>query len=285
MSRIESVSSINTFNQCKRKYYYSYKLNLPRKDSISTLTGKAVHDALENFYNISLDDINKENYQIELKHSLMNLYNKSWSESADALLKLELDKNTIRAYYQDSIYMLQNFIDDFLDKLKEEIKTLSFTEAFNKIKPETEVFLQSEKHNVHGYLDVVMNLKEGDSYILDYKTSKSDEFSDEYKLQLAIYALMFKDRYGKLPNKVGLHFLRHGTKKFIEVTESLLLKAEKECELIKLNTESNSLIDYEKNPSPLCKWKEGECSFYELCFGIKKVNDFEEGIMAKEIIK
>ncbi len=274
MTRVESPSSINTFNTCKRKYYYSYKLSLPKKDSIAALTGKAVHDALENFFKIDINNVNKENFDIELRHNLMNLYNKVWSESLQALLKLELDKEIIRDYYQNSMNMLNNFINDFLERLKQELVNLSFQEAFTKIKPETEVFLFSEKYQVQGYLDALMNFN-GDTYILDYKTSKSDEFSEDYKLQLGIYSLMFQEKFGKLPKKVGLHFLRHGTRKFIDVTEELVKKAEKECQLIQINTGSNDINDYEKNPGYYCKWRDGSCSFYDLCFGVKKLTDFE----------
>ena len=62
MTRVESASSINTYFHCPRQYYYSYKLELPRKDSIATITGKAMHTTLERFYKLNLIGINKENY-------------------------------------------------------------------------------------------------------------------------------------------------------------------------------------------------------------------------------
>src|SRR3989338_5892997 len=114
MTRVESPSSINTYNMCKRKYFYSYKLNLPRKDSISTLTGKAVHDALEKFFKIDITNINKTNYELVLKHEVLNLFNSAWTKALPSLLKLENDKETIRHYYGESMYMLQNFVNDYL---------------------------------------------------------------------------------------------------------------------------------------------------------------------------
>ncbi len=275
MTRLESPSSINTYNLCKRKYFYSYKLNLPRKDSISTLTGKAVHDALENFFKIDTTNITKANYELVLKQHLMHLFNLSWTKALPNLLKLENDKETIRKYYQDSMYMLENFINDFLSTLSSVINGHSFQESFNKLKPKTEVYLYSEKHNVHGYLDAVLEIN-GEIYIIDYKTSSRDDMTEDYMLQLGIYALMFNEKHGKLPHKLGLHFLRHGTKKFLEVTEELIEKAKKECELIQINTESNDVKDYDKNPGPYCKWKDGQCSFYDLCFGVKKLEDYSE---------
>ena len=275
MPRLESPNSINTYNLCKRKYYYSYKLKLPKKDNISSLTGKAVHDALENFFKIDTSNITKADYDLILKHHLMNSFNSTWTKALPELLKLENDKETIRKYYRESMYMLQNFVDDFLNTLNSVINGYSFQDAFNKLRPKTEVYLYSEKHNVHGYLDAILDMN-GDIYILDYKTGTRDEITEDYKLQLAIYALMFKENFDKLPHKVGLHFLRQGTKKFLDVTEELLEKAKKECQLIQVNTRSDDIKDYEKNPGPLCKWKDGECSFYGVCYGVKRLEDYHE---------
>jgi len=278
MSRIESPSSITTYNACPRKYYYSYKLALPKKESISTLTGKAVHSALESFFKIDTSNINKYDFELILKHHVVKLFNDAWVTALPELMKLENDKETIRDHYHDSMFMLQNFIEDFLDSIKRSINGITFQEAFNKLKPQTEVYLYSEKHNVRGYLDAILNIN-GEFYIMDYKTSSRDEVTDDYHLQLAIYTMMFKEKFNKLPNKVGLHFLRHGTKKFIDVNEGLIQEAAKQCELIRLNTESEDINDYPKNPGYYCKWKSGECSFYSNCFGVIKLSNFDNNLI------
>ena len=267
MTRLESASSINTFNTCKRKYYYSYKLNLPKRESVATLTGKAVHTTLERFFKIDITNINKSNYELELKHYLLNLFNVTWSESLIELLKLENDKETIRKYYTESLFMLQNFLIDFIQELKSH--NMDFSEAFNKLKPKTEVYLSSDKYQVQGYIDCILKMND-QIFIIDYKTSSKDVLSDDYLLQLSIYSLLFNESYGKFPNKVGLHFLRHGTKKFIDVTPDMVANAIKQCELIQINTESDDI-----NPGFYCKWRNGQCSFYDICFGIKKLNDFD----------
>ncbi len=278
MSRLESPSSINTYNQCRRKYFYSYKLNLPRKESISTITGKSLHEALENFFKIDPSKISKSDYELPLKHSLMNIFNNAWVKALPSLMKLEDDKEIIKNYYNESIFMLQNFITDYLNSLNQEINGKSFQEAFNKLKPETEIYLNSKNYMVQGFVDAVIKIKD-DIYILDYKTGARDEFTDDYKLQLAIYALLFKEKFGITPNKVGLHFLRHGTKKYIDVDEKLLGKAKKECELIHVNTASEDIKDYDKNPGYWCKWRNGQCSFYDLCFGVKTLDQYDEKLI------
>lgn len=275
MSRLESPNSINTFNNCKRKYYYTYKLNLPRKDTISTITGKAVHDALENFFKIDINLINKENYETEFKHNLLNSFNDAWFKSLKNLLTLCLEKESIREYYEKSIFMLQNFFEDYIQSFKNELLSSDIASTFNKLKPKTEIYLRSEKYNVHGYVDAIIEIG-NELYIIDYKTSSRDNFSEDYKLQLAIYALLYNEKFDRLPDKVGLHFLKHGTKKFIEVNQELLELAKKETELIQLNTTSNDIKDYEKNPGPFCKWRDGQCAFYDLCFGMKTLNNFND---------
>jgi len=273
MSRIQSASSINTYKQCPRKYYYSYKLELPKTESIQTLTGKAVHDTLEKFFKIPTAGITKENYQFILKHHLLNLFNEVWMKFLPELIKLENDKNTIRKFYQDSLYMLENFITDYLKAISVELTKIDFEKAIEKLKPQTEIYMQSEKYNVRGYIDAIIEI-DGEVYIIDYKTSSKDEMTGDYQLQLAIYAMMYQEKEGKLPNKLALHFLRHGTKKFLEVTPELIEKAKKECELIKVNTSSDDIKDYEKNPGYYCKWRTGQCSFYDVCYGVKTLKDY-----------
>src|SRR3989344_9119505 len=275
MSRIQSASSINTYMQCPRKYYYSYKLELPKTESIHTLTGKAVHDTLEKFFKIPTSEITEENYHFILKHHLLNLFNEAWMKSLIELIKLENDKDTIRRFYQDSLYMLEKFITDYLSSLEKELVKESFEKAIKKLKPQTEIYMQSEKYNVRGYIDAIIEI-DGEVYIIDYKTSSKDEMTGDYQLQLAIYAMMYQEKEGKLPNKLVLHFLRHGTKKFLEITSELIEKAKKECELIKINTVSNDIKDYEKNPGYYCKWRTGQCSFYELCYKGKKLDDYSK---------
>ena len=275
MPRMESPSSINTYKLCKRKYYYSYKLNLPRKENISAVTGKIVHETLENFFSINTADLKNVDYGDFLKHKLLALFNQSWTKAMPNLSNLENSKETIREHYEASLFMLKNFIDDFLSALSAEINGSTVQEAFSNLRPKTEIYLRSDKYGVQGFVDAVLEIG-NDIYIIDYKTSSRDDITEEYKLQLAIYALLYNEKYEQIPKKVGLHFLRHGTKKFIEVSEELLEKAKKECELIHINTESNTIENYDKNPGPYCRWKTGQCSFYDICYGIKKLEDFYE---------
>ena len=61
---------------------------------------------------------------------------------------------------------------------------------------------------------------------------------------------------------------------FIEVNEELLKLAKDQCTNIHSKVSSNDLKDYPKNPGPLCKWRNGQCDFYDICFGQKKLDEF-----------
>ena len=61
--RVESPSSINTFKQCPRKYYYQYVAKLPTVSNIHQVRGNIAHSTLENFYDIDVSGFEQENYE------------------------------------------------------------------------------------------------------------------------------------------------------------------------------------------------------------------------------
>ncbi|HZX12733.1 MAG TPA: PD-(D/E)XK nuclease family protein [Candidatus Nanoarchaeia archaeon] len=269
MTRIESPSSINTYNTCQRKYFYHYKLGLPLKDSLPTLTGKAVHAALEHFYTFDPATLNIHTYEEELRNHLLNSFNKAWVEAVPHLSQLGKDKDTIKEYYEDSLSMLGNFFQTFLSDVREHVKNSSLQKAFLTVRPETEVFLSSEHINIRGYIDAI-HTHNGQTCILDYKTGRSDELTEEYKLQLAIYALLYQEQHKKLPDKLGLYFLRNGTQKYINVNQDLIDHARDQCSNVHSRTTSDNIEDYPKNLGSWCKW----CDFKDYCFGQKTLIDY-----------
>ena len=67
-------------------------------------------------------------------------------------------------------------------------------------------------------------------FLVDFKTSKSKEISDDYKRQMGIYALLYNDNFNVMP-AVGIHFLKfqngltqfHINERSLEETRSLVL--------------------------------------------------------------
>ena len=253
--RIQSPSSINYNNMCPRCYYYRYIKKLSLAPSIHLIRGKIVHAALEDFFDLKTSEIDKEHYEIELNIILQSIFKQRWEESKDQLDELKLDEKQEKYFFGESVNMLNNWFNRFIKKVITRAEKTDFKEAFNTAKPQTEVHFVSEEHKVQGYIDAIEEF-EGDVSLIDYKTSRMDHMTDEYKLQLAIYALLYNEKYGKHPNSVGIDFLRKN-KKYLKVDQELIDHAIEQCRLIQEKTKTDDIKDYPQSNHRFC-----ECSKY-----------------------
>ena len=286
MSRIESPSSINLYRQCPRRYYYAYIEKLPGKENIYTLRGGIVHKTLQQFFQMNTVLLTDENYDIVLKVVLMNLFNSYWKESQPKILEL-LEHNPLimNHYYYETMAMIDNWLRAFLEKFKLQLPGKNVQEAFLAVTPETEQKFVSDFYQVQGYIDAIHDDEEG-VVLLDYKTSRKDVISEEYKLQLGVYALLYRENRKVLPKKVGIQFLSDGKIIFLETDESLILRAEYACKEMQECTKSHEKQDYPKKPGKLCKYSGGQCDFYEVCRPFDAEEDaaqhFSEGSLEKQ---
>ena len=51
-----SPSSILTYKQCPRKFYYQYVEKLPTKKSFALVRGSIVHSVIEDFFKIDVEE-------------------------------------------------------------------------------------------------------------------------------------------------------------------------------------------------------------------------------------
>jgi len=269
--RLESPSSINTFKQCNRKYYYQYIEKLPTFPSIHTVRGNIAHSTLENFYDIDLSSFTLENYPTQFRLVIQKLFLKYWQEYKPKLTELNLSKDKEQFYFEETMLMLMNWVNHFIKDITYLInkKNLSLIDAFQELTPIREKEYSSEKHSVRGFIDAIHHV-ESEVHIVDYKTNASMEFKDSIRLQLAIYCLLYEELHGMMPSKVGIFFLRDKLK-MINVDEDLLDLARREIELIHGHTSLFETIEhYPRKITPLCKWSSGECDFYKVCKPHKK---------------
>ena len=176
------------------------------------------------------------------------------------IVSLGLPQERTGYYFEETRQMLLTWLDNFITTLDKSDLKSSFKEKVPKYQ---EHELICEELGLKGIIDAVHQCDDG-ILILDYKTSRVDEMKVEYKLQLAIYALLYQQKYNQLPSRVGIDLLKHG-QRIISVDPSLIELAKKEVAYVKENTTSNNIADYPKKPSPLCKWDGGACDFYEVC--------------------
>jgi CRISPR/Cas system-associated exonuclease Cas4 (RecB family) len=254
--RIQSPSSINYYKMCPRCYYYRYIKKVQLPGSIHLLRGNLVHNALEDFFKVGITSIHKEHYEMELNIILQSLFKTKWDEAKSELDELGLNEKQQQFYFQESVNMINNWFARLISRVNRRAERTNLEESFNTFKPLTEEYYESKTHMVRGYIDAIEHI-EGATTLIDYKTSKRDHMSEEYKLQLAIYALMYEDKHGTKPASVGIDFLRHGIR-YLEVNQELVDHAVKECKLIQEKTQTENIEDYQKSGHIFC-----ECSKYE----------------------
>lgn len=273
--RVESPSSINTYKQCPRKYYYQYIEKLQTATSIHLIRGNIVHSVLEDFFDADLKEPETQSFRFLLLR-LLSLFKKHWSKKKADLEELGLSEGDLQFYFDETTGMLQNWFTRFKSRVTKrmEVMNVSLEQAYNDLKPLREEEYASEEFMVRGFIDIIYEL-DGKTFVMDYKTSKTDHVSDAYRLQLAIYALLYEEKTGKRPDFVGIDFLK-SVEKMLPVDEELIQHAKFELEQIHGSTGSDDIDDYPLNPTPLCKWKTGQCDFYELCFENMSVEDFHK---------
>jgi len=264
--RVESPSSINTFKQCKRKYYYQYIEGLPTLSNIHQVRGNIAHSTLEHFFDIDVSQFTEDNYELKFKEAIQSLLLFQWNTYKEKLNELNLHEDQKKFYFEETMLMMMNWTSQFLDNIKGLInrKGYSIPEAFMHLTPIREQEYKSDNYSVRGFIDAIQHLDD-EVQIIDYKTNSNFEMKESIKLQLAIYTLLFFEKHGKMPNKVGIFFLRHKLK-MLNVDKELMELAKKEIELVHTHTSScEQLDDYPKTITNLCKWSTGQCDFYDVC--------------------
>ncbi len=203
--------------------------------------------------------LSNTNYEFELHIIAHEIFKKEWEKKKEELDVLELSSIKLAFFKKESQDMLNIWLKNFFKKLAKEVKDKTFRESFEKLRPETEIYLESKTYNVRGYVDAVHKI-EGEIILMDYKTSSKDKMTDEYRLQLGIYSLLYFDKFGILPNKVGLDLLRHG-ERIIDVDDELIELAKRETLAMADRTISEEKEDYPIQKTRLCPW----CNFKDVC--------------------
>ena len=264
--RVESPSSINTFKHCHRKYYYQYIEKLPTLPNIHQIRGNIAHSTLENFYDIDISQWTNENIAQKIQSAIQTLFFHYWQQSKPRLQELHLSQDQERFYFEETMLMLMNWAKHFIEDVRTSVKEkrITLAESFQLLTPIREQKFVSDHYSVQGFVDAIHHL-EDEVHIIDYKTNASLEFKDEQKLQLAIYSLLYFEKNGKMPSKVGIFFLRHKLK-MMDVDAELLELAKREINLVHAHTSACEHInDYSQHVGPLCKWSSGQCDFFKVC--------------------
>lgn len=264
--RVESPSSINTFKQCQRKYYFQYVEKLPTKKNIHQVRGNIVHSVLEDFYDIDVSKFDEDNYQIKFRLAIQQLLVHQWKKYQEDLDEVDISEDQLKFYFEESMMMCINWFNHFIKDFENLLSKgeMPIAEIFHKLTPIREEEYRSEQHSVRGFIDAI-KMHKGEAHIIDYKTNSRSEIKDSIVLQLSIYSLLYQEKHGKIPEQVGIFFLRDKLK-MLPSSEEMVNNAKFEIEAIHAHTSmTEDKEDYKKNITPLCKWRTGQCDFYDVC--------------------
>jgi CRISPR/Cas system-associated exonuclease Cas4 (RecB family) len=263
--RLESPTSILTYMQCPRKYYYHYIKKLGVKSGIHLALGRVVHSSIEAFHKVEFGGLGEDVAFGLVYAGMTRHFTSEWKKSTELFDTLGLKPWERTFYFSQGLVMLDNFYRHYMSIVRDfqGRRGLSFSEAFERVRPKTEVQILSKRLGVMGVVDAVHNYDRKIS-IIDYKTSNKNEMDAECMIQLSILALLYNERFGKTPDRVGIHFLRHGLR-MLPVIPDVLEFGEKVCSRFRWVTDSDDICDYPQKKSGLCKYRTGQCDYYKNC--------------------
>jgi DNA helicase-2/ATP-dependent DNA helicase PcrA len=234
-----SFYQIDDYLTCPLKYKYVHLLHVPLLPNQQILVGAAMHQAVAAYA------LAKKKRQRFTQKDLLAVLKEHWSS------------------------------EGFISRQHEEARFLASKEALSS-------FYQREKHNRRNILAVEEGFslprhavilrgrwdrveeEKGKIYIIDYKSSEIKDQAEADKrarisLQLALYALVAKEKYGKLPEGEELYFLASGIIGKTKKKDEDLQKAEEKIE------EVAEGIRKEKFPAIPSAIKCAYCAYGEIC--------------------
>ena len=153
--RVQSPSSINTFKQCPRKYYFHYIEKLASFPSIHLIRGKLTHSILEDFFDVNVEHLTKDNFMFDSRVVLTELFKKHWEANRNEMETLKLTPAELKFYKDETFYMVMTWHKRFVHEVAEQMKTKNFKEAFNYHTPIREEEYRSETKGVRGFIDAI----------------------------------------------------------------------------------------------------------------------------------
>ena len=191
--RILSPTSINTYLSCPRKFYFRYIKRLRTKPSIHLIRGQIVHQTIHQFNKNPAQDLSQISPEKTCRE-LLSVFEEKWEAAQNSLDALGLPEDQIDFFRHDSELMMLNF-SHWLHNNGLSAADLSETKIW------------SNHLRLMGIIDAIHII--GDTVILvDYKTSKYAKITEDIQRQATIYALLYQDKYNKVPAAVWIHFLK-----------------------------------------------------------------------------
>jgi DNA helicase-2/ATP-dependent DNA helicase PcrA len=234
-----SYLHVDDYSTCPLKYKYVHLLRVPVLAHHAVVYGRAVHDAVQFYHTAKI-----KNEPVSIKE-LISTFHARWV--SEGFLT--------RAHEEERLKAGENALKRFFDEQENSGDIPTFVEEKFSFKLDNDL--------VKGRWDRI-DINEGVATIIDFKTSEIRKEKDAQKraresIQLSIYSLAYKERFGKMPDKVELHFIESGLVGASKRTEEDI---EEVIEKIKKVSCGIRAQDFEPKPAYLaCKY----CAFSNIC--------------------
>jgi putative RecB family exonuclease len=227
---------------------YIDKVETEVEETIETFLGSRVHETLEKLYRDLKHQ--KENTLEELLDFFHKEWQKNWN---DAIVIVKNDYSP-----ENYMKMAKKYISDYYKRYHpfNQGKTIALEELIRITLDD------SGDYKLQGYIDRLMETKDGYYEIHDYKTNSRLPLPDyiQQDRQLALYAIGVKDKYPDTRDiRLVWHFLAFDKEIDSTRTDNELDKLKQDT--IKLIDTVESEEEFPANPSFLCKW----CEFKSVC--------------------
>lgn len=185
-----SYYQIDDYLTCPLKYKYVHILRVPIMEHHTVIYGRAMHDVVTKYFKYKMAG------KKILLADLLNAFEESFNPQGFLDVKHQQERFRIGR---------EALIKFFNEEEKLNSKPLFIERGFSFI---------FENNKISGRFDRIDIEKDG-AVIIDFKTSELKKQKDADKrtkesLQLALYALAYKNIFGQLPIRVELHFLESG---------------------------------------------------------------------------
>ena len=185
-----SYYQIDDYLTCPLKYKYVNILRVPIMEHHTVIYGRAMHEAVCNFFQFRI-----AGKELEL-NELLDIFSESFDPQGF------LDKK----HQEDRFRIGREALIRFYNQEKSKPSNPAYIEK--------DFSFMLENNKINGRFDRIDEEPEG-AVIIDFKTSEIIRQDDADKrakesMQLVLYALAYRYKSGKLPNRVELHFLESG---------------------------------------------------------------------------
>ncbi|GAC1651234.1 MAG: hypothetical protein NVS9B15_11360 [Acidobacteriaceae bacterium] len=234
-----SATTIEHYDSCPKRYYFERVWNIPDEPGLALMFGSAIHNTLRSLLppNATTPALTKD--------ELLALFTSDFGQYK----RIADDAHQFDLYLAQGIRYLSRFYQEEIENADSLPNVKAIEEWFE---------FELAGITITGRMDRVDSTPDG-LVVLDYKTGNSkDEEAAKNSLQLSVYALAAKHKFGAPVAQVGFYNLE--TTQFISVprTDDELRQAEKK---IKKVADGIRAENFEPNPGLQCKW----CGYSALC--------------------